>query len=714
MKMKKQLILSVLASFCLITMAQNQEDSLVVKLNEVVINSQKETSPQQTPVSSTILSSKLINTAQITNVRDLSGLVPNFYIPDYGSAMSTTSYIRGIGSRNSGQSMGLYVDDVPYFEKSTFDFDFYDISQIEVLRGSQGTLYGRNAEGGIVNIYTLSPLSYQGTKLSLTGGNYGLVNFKASSYSRLSDNFGVSVSGYYNHDNGFFTNKFSGKAADDLTSGGGRVKLNWNISPNFKAQYVFNIDYVEQGAFPYGAYDLATNKVAQPNFNDTSSYKRTMVTNSLFLQYKTKDIVLSSTTSHQYYHDNMKMDLDYTTENNMALEQIQKQNAFNEEINLKSNTRNNYQWSFGATGFLQTIDMNSPLNLKSYHLTIPGMFNSENKGAALFHQSTLNNILVDGLSLTAGLRFDYENVNLDYNTSIDQIPTVKFAGNQSVSFTELLPKASLKYAWTDRQFVYATASRGYKTGGFNVQMFSDLLTNSMMGGEQNPDIRKTILYKPEFSWNYELGGQCLSLNDHLKTTLSLFYINLDNMQLAKIFSSTSGRVITNAGQVESKGLELSMDANLGSGFSAVLNYGYANATFKNYTDTLKSYDKLGNAVYTPVDYKGKYVPYAPQNTINLSGTYEHAFRNSFIDRLMATVQYSGIGKIYWTEANTVSQDFYTLVNAKVGVNKGAFGLELWAKNLFNTGYNAFYFYSGGNFGQSGKPMQLGATLKMEF
>jgi len=82
--------------------------------------------------------------------------------------------------------------------------------------------------------------------------------------------------------------------------------------------------------------------------------------------------------------------------------------------------------------------------------------------------------------------------------------------------------------------------------------------------------------------------------------------------------------------------------------------------------------------------------------------------------LMATAQYTGIGKIYWTEANTVSQDFYSLVNAKVGVNKGAFGLELWAKNLFNTGYNAFYFYSGGNFGQSGKPMQLGATLKVEF
>ena len=186
------------------------------------------------------------------------------------------------------------------------------------------------------------------------------------------------------------------------------------------------------------------------------------------------------------------------------------------------------------------------------------------------------------------------------------------------------------------------------------------------------------------------------------------------MQLAKIFSSTSGRVITNAGQVESKGLELSLDANLGGGFSAGLNYGYANATFKNYTDTLKSYDNRGRATYTPVDYKGKFVPYAPQNTLSLSGNYEHSFKHSFIDRLMATVQYTGIGKIYWTEMNDVTQDFYSLVNAKITVSKGAFGLELWAKNMFNTEYNAFYFYSSGKYGQAGRPMQLGATMKVEF
>ena len=98
----------------------------------------------------------------------------------------------------------------------------------------------------------------------------------------------------------------------------------------------------------------------------------------------------------------------------------------------------------------------------------------------------------------------------------------------------------------------------------------------------------------------------------------------------------------------------------------------------------------------------------------MGGVYQHSYKNSLIDHLMAAFQYNGIGKIYWTEANDLTQDFYSTVNAKLAVTKGVFGLELWAKNLFDTQYKAFYFNSGGNkFFQLGKPMQMGVTVKME-
>ena len=114
--------------------------------------------------------------------------------------------------------MALYVDNIPYFDKSTFDFDFYDIRQIEILRGPQGTLYGRNALGGIVNIYTLSPFDYEGTMFSATGGNYGLAKVQAAYYDKINQNIGWSASGYYNHVDGFFTNLYNHKKADDKTS----------------------------------------------------------------------------------------------------------------------------------------------------------------------------------------------------------------------------------------------------------------------------------------------------------------------------------------------------------------------------------------------------------------------------------------------------------------------------------------------------------------
>ena len=751
--MKKLLILTVFTTIGFMLKAQNQVDTTsTIKLNEVVIDSYKETAPQQTPLSSTLINSKQINAAQITNIRDMSGIVPNFFIPDYGSALSTTAYVRGYGSRNSGQSIALYVDNVPYFDKSTFDFDFFDIKQIEVLRGAQGTLYGRNAMGGIVNIYTLSPLSYQGTKLSVSTGNYGFLNAKLSHYAKLSDKFGVSVSGFYNHDDGFLINQYTHKSQDASTSAGGRLKLEWKITPNFTAQYTGNFDYVDQTAFPYGAYDATTGKTALPNFNDPSTYTRSTLTNSLFLQYKTKDMVLSSTTSYQYFSDDMKLDNDFTPFSFFSLEQQQKQNALNEEIILRSNGKQDYQWSFGLNGFSQELDINAPFYFKKDGLkymlqpsfgpnmlitdTImktPGLFNTTTMGGAIFHQSTFNNFLFKGLSLTAGLRVDYEKVKLNYNTGTSLDLNMKM-GNQTfpiqiadtlkgdiaIEFSQLLPKVALKYEWTDRQFVYANVSRGYKAGGFNVQMSADLVSAGLQPGGSAATtpatVLKTISYKPEYSWNYEIGGQCLSFNNHLKSSISLFYININDLQLTQFVPNGLGRKIANAGEAVSKGVEIGLDANLGGGFSAALNYGYANATFSTYTDSVQTFDPVTHQpINSKVDYKGKFVPYAPQNTLSLSANYDHRFKNACIDRFSASVQYTGVGKIYWTEANDISQNFYSLVNAKVGVTKGAFGLEVWAKNLLDTKYNAFYFDSSGSkFFQVGRPVEFGATLKVEF
>ena len=159
-----------------------------VNLEEVVINASKNNSKlKELPVSVTIIPSLVIENNEINTLNQLGSMVPNFSMRDYGSKLTSPVYIRGIGSRINSPSVGLYVDNVPYFEKAAFEFDFFDIESIEVLRGPQGTLYGRNSMGGLINITTKSPANYQGSQVKLSAGNYGSYKLNASHYHKVND-----------------------------------------------------------------------------------------------------------------------------------------------------------------------------------------------------------------------------------------------------------------------------------------------------------------------------------------------------------------------------------------------------------------------------------------------------------------------------------------------------------------------------------------------
>ena len=159
-----------------------RDTTKVVDVEEIVIvaSPKENTKFRQQALSSSVFSREQLHTNQVTSIKNVTSLVPNFYMPDYGSKLTSAVYIRGIGSRINTPAVGLYVDNIPYLDKSAFDFNLYDIERIDVLRGPQSTLYGRNAMGGLMRIYTRNPFRYQGTQASLgfSSGN--------NSYSKLS------------------------------------------------------------------------------------------------------------------------------------------------------------------------------------------------------------------------------------------------------------------------------------------------------------------------------------------------------------------------------------------------------------------------------------------------------------------------------------------------------------------------------------------------
>ena len=759
----------------------NPNDTLkVYYLNEVVISSSvKETNAlRNLPTAVSVISPKQLQDARIESLPRLSAFIPNFFIPSYGAKVSTPIYIRGVGARLGSQTVSLYVDNVPSFSPSAFDFEFQDIQRIEVLRGAQGTLYGRNAIGGIVNIYTLSPLSFQGTKFQVGGGNYGQFSIKGSDYRKLSDRLGLSVAGYYKRDDGYFMNSYTGKKVDASENAGGRFKLEWQVSPSLKAMFFGNYDYVSGGAFPYMHEDSTA-----ASFNEPSSYDRHLFTNGLSLNYTGSGYTIHSTTGFQYLKDDMKMDQDYSPKSVFSINQKQKQRSVSQEVTVKSDIQGDYRWVVGAFGFVDNREIDTPVALKEDmvavlqrpldrlmeslgaplrlvyegdRIDLPGIYTKPSRGVALFHQSTLHNLFgVEGFSATAGIRFDYEHTGLDYFTESDggnvnmvfQTPRpidpvfVKgdtlLEGSFRKDFWEILPKFALKYQMSPTSQAYLSASKGYKTGGYNEQVFSDVLQDALRESlfrnvkpyvprnVQLPEmppmtpIEDQLSYDPETSWTYELGGRYEILERKLSLNYAIFYTHVDNLQLTKLAKQgTSGRTIDNVGKSESKGFELSLKYVPLENLSLFGEYGFVDARF------------VGNEKDTAiVSYAGKHVPFAPQHTLSLGASYIHYLpEGSFIDRLVGNIHYQGVGKIYWTESNqneagteNLYQPFYGITNASVVIVRGAFGLECWVENLFNTKYNSFLFEQEdvttaetNTFVQRGYPTRFGATLRYTF
>lgn len=751
-----------------------------IETDEVVIRSSaKETNDLwSVPEAVSLITPAKISNRRIESVKDLSAFVPNLFIPDYGSKMTTPIYLRGVGARSSGQSVAMYVDNIPYMDKSTFDFEFMDIQRIEVLRGPQGTLYGRNAMGGIINVYTLSPFEYQGHKLSIGGGNYGNWNVKISKLAKLSDKVGLSVGAYYEREGGYFTNEFTGKKVDEGQSAGGRLKLEWNIHPRLKAMLASSFDFTDQGAFAYGLYDTESGKIDPVDYNDRGNYLRRMSNNSLRFEYRTDKILLTSNTGYQWLNDDMWMDQDFTRQSIFTINQRQRQNSVNQEIAVRSVKPQNYQWSVGAFGFynhlttdgdvlfkqdgirniLQPVFSNIPmpiqLTIQNDEIPNPGTYRTPTVGAAVFHQSTFNNLLTDGLSLTLGLRLDYEKQYLKYNTSmaIDLLATNKpggiqmlppagvqmpisktLTGSDDQEFFQYLPKISLKYECTPNVMTYVTVAKGYKAGGYNIQMFSEVMQDSLkasrpsMGGNgggrpgassseisetkassDGGNIRNALAYKPEQTWNYELGTRGTFWNGRLTGELALFMMDIEDVQLTQFVNGGSGRILTNAGKGRSYGVEVSLGLRPVTGLNIDVNYGFTHATFRDYNGGT-------NVSGETIDYKGKFIPYVPQHTFSVGAAYSLNLPDKWVNQMTFAAQYTGAGRIYWNEANDVRQPFYGLLNAKVSVRHDFMRLEVWARNILDVNYGAFYFESFGNsFIQRGKPFTCGANLVFAF
>ena len=690
--------------------------------------------------STTSLRRAQLENRHISSVKELSAIAPNFYQPDYGSRMTSSMYVRGFGSRIDQPVVGMNIDGVPVMNKNNYDFELFDIDRVQVMRGAQGLLYGRNTSGGAINLYTMSPLNFQGKRFTLEYGSANNVRLKASHYAAPSRNFGWAVSVLYNHSDGYFLNKETGENCDGGDNGALRLRLQWLTAGGWSIDNTLAAGYTSEGGWAYRYYNPVDNTLAPVAYNDNCSYKRFNISEGLVVKRKFDWATFSSTTGYQFVDDRMRLDNDFLPLDYFSMGQYQKEHSLTQEFVLKMTDLGDFNLLAGVFGFFKHTNLSAPVHFKQYgidNLIIKNanenyyyhLDNGERELSFMEDNFVIDDDFIipafgvaayvqggysyEGLDIKAGLRVDYEYSSMSYHSrstvyystykdlrDMQELNTV-FKGAKAVDALELLPSLSVSYSG-DWGSVYASARKGFKAGGFNTQLFSDILqskmTGALIGNEQKVDASSTV-YKPEENWTFELGTHLLPLgNENLDITASLFYIDCRNQQLTVFPQGMgTGRMMSNAGRSFSCGAELAAHYVLGD-FTFDAGFGYTHAEFLEYN--------RGD-----VNLAGNILPYAPRETISANVAYRIPVPRSFANFLVLNVGWNGFGRTFWNEENSLSQAFYDLFSASLAWEKGHWGVSLWGKNLLNEKYNTFYFRSIGNhFFAQGKPLHFGVSL----
>lgn len=697
------------------------------------------------PVAATIVGRSEAERLGISSMKGVSDVAPNFFIPDYGSRMTSSIYVRGLGARIDQPVVGLNVDNVPFLNKDAYDFDLLDIERIEVIRGPQSTLYGRNTMGGQINIYTLSPLSYTGDRVMISGAIPG-PRFKLgiSHYTTIGPRLAMSLSALLNYDGGLYTNQFNGSKTATERSGALRWRTEWLPSPRLSVSNIASLGLSRQGGYPYRWG--ATGEIA---YNDTCFYRRFTATDGLTLGYNANGWSLSSITSIQYIDDNMTLDQDFRPVDYFTLTQKRHELTLTQDFVARSTVKDSrYAWLAGLFAFRRHTSMKAPVTFKEDGIAnlIVGHRNEMNPyypikwddpsfvlgsdftypvtGLAAYHRSSFR---LGRWTIEGSLRLDYEHAALSYRSHASTSYTVLDAtdsgrepvtfdnrrvdiddkGRLSRDFLELLPKVAATYRlpMPSPSELYLSVGKGYKSGGYNTQMFSDVLQQrimGLMGLAEKYDVDDIVSYRPEKSLNYEIGAHITCAEGRVGTDLAVFFNDIRNQQLTMFpEGTTTGRITTNAGRSHAKGFEGTIRYNPSSRWLFTVAYGHTDARFRSFWNGRENF-------------RGKHIPYAPANTLFSSLTFRTPVGNIF-DMLTANVNCRGAGKIYWDEANTRSQSFYLLPGASVSLRRGWWTLELWAENITSTRYDIFSFVSvSETFYQSGSPRRGGITLRLNF
>ena len=654
----------------------------------------------------------------------LSGMVPGLHIPDYGASLTSTIYLRGLGSRMENPVLGLYVDGIPILDKNAYDFDWEAVRSVTLLRGPQGTLYGRNSMGGVLAIRTLAPSDGARPNVHL---EYGTAQSVRAGASFTTGNHAFSAT--FRHTDGVFRNAYKQELCDPFDGLNARWKWEIPSGDRLFLSHVLSVGLSREGGFAYGLHREGEDLPV--SYNDEASYRRLFVMDGFKLRHRGDRLVLDGTASVQYLLDDMRMDQDYTERSIFTLQQKQNSGAGTLEVLVrKADTKARWQPTGGVFAFFRGNHMHAPvtfkrdgiqtlildnanahipadigyLSISDEEMPVTSDFDILSWNVALFHQSVYR---TGAWLLTAGVRIDYEGAWMGYDCltllhyrfiptmKADKALNVPYTGSIGHSRIEVLPKLSVLYEAAEGLRFFSTLSKGYRSGGFNTQIFSDILQRQTMNATMKDlgvyfDQPTAIVtaehteYDPEEAWNMEVGGRWS--REHFRAEVSAYWMEVRNRQLTVFLPGQSaGRMMTNSGRGRNVGVETEAEARVKA------------LTLRAAWSWCRTDDG---------------VPYVPEHTLFAGASYSIDLNGC---RLKGDAFLRGAGPFWWNEEHSLQEPFSARLGACITLAFPKWEWYVRGENLTGTESHSFYFKSmEKEFFAAGKPRMLYTGISLNF
>ena len=667
----------------------NKDAKEEYKLETLTVTAQKrEENVQDVPMSMSVFSDIQLEDAGIKDTLDLTRFIPNVYMQT--TTVENILIIRGISSFDTSiySPAGFYVDGVSFPLHYMHNAELFEVERAEILRGPQGTLYGRNNESGLINIITKQPDNELRGKVFGEYGNYNSYRFGGNiSGPLVRDKLYLGLALQYKDSDGFMENEFDDDdEAADVDHKNARATFRWTPTDRWDISLIGDVmdtdDHVGIYRYLTGNFKTDRHKINQ----DADQYSEQKGNGeTLRIKYEGDSFNVLSVSGLRYYKHDFESESDFTQSPMAKTVFTYKDKFLSQELRVSSsNNTGLFKWLGGAYVFKEETDIDYD------RIAIPMMgpkhtvTDIDINGYAAFGQGTYT--LFDRLHLTAGLRFDHQDLEGDLE---DKTSNNRY--DKKLDYDEVLPKFSIAYDFTDDIMAYTSTCKGYLVGGYNYALSVD---------------EESFYYDAEYTWNYEAGVKSIWLEKKLIANLAVFYIDIDDKQVFEVDPNTFATKVKNAARAHSQGVEIEFQARPMQGLDLFAGFGYTEAKFDDWTAT------QWNSTYTALeqyDYKDKYLPNAPKYTYNLGVQYRHV--SGFFGR----ADLLGIGKFYGNAANTVEEDAYELVNLRLGYEGEHFDLSLWCNNVFDKEYETIkYAWGPDELGVDGEPRMLGVTVTYRF